>query len=467
MKEYPVTTTNDEENLLGETAIKDFRDSLRGSLLLPGENGYDESRKIHNGMIDNKPGMIVRCASVADVINSVKLAKEHDLLLSVHGGGHGVPGFAVCEGGLMIDLSGMKSIRVDPENKTARAEGGVTWGEFDHETQAFGLATTGGVARPTGIAGLTLAGGHGFLMRKYGLACDNLLSADLVTADGQLLTVSDKSNKDLFWGIRGGGGNFGIVTSFEYQLHQLGTMLGGLLIYPMDQAGNLLKFYHKFMRTAPDELLTIAILATLPDETRAVVFLAGYNGPIEEGERVLRPLRTFATPLQDEIGPIPYTALQSIAENFNPPGLRNYWKTCYLKELSDDAIATMVEAYASAPAPHDHTILYSMGGAVSRVDSDETAVAYRDARYAFIIVGMWEDATADNVNIQWVREYWNTIQPYSSEGFYINYEADTSHEQVRFAYGPEKYERLAALKKKYDPENLFRLNQNIQPAETL
>jgi len=463
MKKYPVTTTNDEEILLGETVIKDFKDSLRGSLLLPGDQEYDDSRNIHNGMIDNKPGMIARCAGAADVINAIKLAREHDLLLSVHGGGHGVPGFAVCEGGLMIDLSGMKSMRVDPENQTARAEGGVTWGEFDHETQAFGLATTGGVARPTGIAGLTLAGGHGFLMRKYGLACDNLLSADLVTAGGQLLKISGNENEDLFWGIRGGGGNFGIVTSFEYQLHQVGPMLGGLVIYPMDQSGSLLKFYHEFMSTAPDELGALAILATLPDGTKAVIFLVGYNGSIEEGERVLRPLRTFATPIKDEIGPIPYTALQSIVENFNPSGLRNFWKTSYLKELSEDAIDTMVDAYASAPAPYSHTILYSLGGAVSLVDNDETAVAFRDARHAFLIVGMWDDPAADNENTRWVRDHWNAMQPYSSEGLYMNYETDITDQKVRAAYGPEKYEKLLLLKKKYDPENLFRLNQNIKP----
>lgn len=463
MKEREGIAIKVEENVLSESVIKDFRNSLSGILLLPGDIGYEESRKIHNGMVDNNPAMIVRCAGVADVIQAVNFARKHELLLSVHGGGHSVSGFAVCEGGLMIDLSGMKSIRVDPQNKTVRAEGGVTWGEFDHETQAFGLATTGGVARPTGIAGLTLAGGHGFLMRKYGLACDNLLSADMVTADGQLLRISKNQNKDLFWGIRGGGGNFGIVTSFKYQLHEVGTMLGGLMIYSIDQGRDILKFYHEFMSNAPDELFILVILATLPDGNKAVVLLIVYNGPIDEGERALRPLRALTTPLSDEVGPMPYTAVQSIAENFNPPGLRNYWKTSFVKELNEDTIATMLDFYEKVPAPLSHTIFYRMGGAVNRIRSEETAVAYRGAQHAFLIVGMWDDPAEDNENTRWVRDHWHAMQPYSSEGLYMNYEADITDQKVHAAYGPEKYDKLLSLKKKYDPENLFRLNQNIKP----
>jgi hypothetical protein len=276
-------------------------------------------------------------------------------------------------------------------------------------------------------------------------------------------TASATENADLFWGLRGGGGNFGIVTSFEYQLHPVGLMLGGLLMYPMAEARRLLKFYHEFTRTTPDELGSLAVLGTLPDGTPAVVFLLAYNGPIEQGEAVLRPLRTFGTPLQDQIGPLPYTALQSIVEHFNPPGLRNYWKMTYLNDLPDDAIDLMVERYASVPHPLTHVVLYTLGGAVSRVNPDATAVAFRDASHAILVVGMWEDAGADDHNIGWVREFLNAIQPFSSGGFYVNYDADTAPDRVQAAYGPEKYRRLVELKRRYDPANLFRLNQNIQP----
>jgi FAD/FMN-containing dehydrogenase len=363
----------------------------------------------------------------------------------------------------MVDLSRMKSIRVDPLRRAGRAEGGVTWGDFDQETQAFGLATTGGAARPTGIAGLTLGGGHGLLMREHGLACDNLLSVDLVTADGHLLTASPGENADLFWGVRGGGGNFGIVTSFEYRLHRVGPMLGGLVIYPMSQARELLRLYHDFTSDAPDELGSLAILATLPDGTKAVVLLLAYDGPVAKGERRLRPLRTFGPPLADQVSEMPYTALQSIVEKFNPPGLRNYWKTSYLDELGDDAIGAMVERHATAPSPYAHAVLYTLGGAVSRIGRQDTAVEYRDARHALLVVGMWSEPAEDDENIRWVREFWNVMQPFSSAGFYVNYEADAAPERVKAAYGAEKYERLVALKNKYDPANLFRLNQNIQP----
>jgi FAD/FMN-containing dehydrogenase len=278
-----------------------------------------------------------------------------------------------------------------------------------------------------------------------------------------LLAASVTENADLFWGLRGGGGNFGVATSFEYHLHPVGPVLGGLLIYPMNQARAVVSFYREFMRAAPDELSCFAVLATLPDGTRAAVILLGYNGSIDEGERVVSPLRTFGPPLSDQVGPLPYTALQSIVENFNPPGLRNYWKTSYLNELSDDAIDVMVERFETAPSPYSHVVLYRLGGAVNRVDSDDTAVAYRDARHVFLVVGMWSDSAQDEKNIQWVRELWSAVQPFSSGGFYVNYEGDAALEQIRAAYGPEKYERLVALKNKYDPANLFRLNQNIKP----
>ena len=451
------------EPTASQTLVEEFKAGLRGELLFPVSAGYEAALKIHNGMINNRPAMVARCAGVADVINCVNFARTTETLVSIRGGGHGVPGFAICDGGLMIDLSRLKGIRVDPDKRSVRAEGGVNWGEFYHETQAFGLATTGGVARPTGIAGLTLAGGHGYLMRKYGLACDNLRSVDIVTADGRFLTASATQHPDLFWGLRGGGGNFGVVTSFEYQLHPVGPVLGGLVFYPMKEAQGLLKFYHEFTGSAPDEVSPVAVLATLPDGTKAVVIILGYFGPPDQGERTLRPLRTFSTPLSDQVGPMTYVELQSIVEKFNPPGLRNYWKTCFLKELSDEAISIMVDHYASVPSPYSHVVVYTLGGAVSRVGKEETAVAHRDARQALVMIGMWSDSADDDRNIRWVRELSNAMEPYSSGGFYINYEAAVSAEQVRGAYGPETYERLVALKNKYDPTNFFRLNQNIKP----
>jgi FAD/FMN-containing dehydrogenase len=358
----------------------------------------------------------------------------------------------------------MKGVRVDAARKTVRAAGGATWGDFDHETQTFGLATTGGVARPTGIAGLTLGGGHGFLMRKYGLACDNLLSVDLVTADGHLLTASADEHDDLFWGLRGGGGNFGVATSFEYQLHEVGPVLGGMLIYPLSRAKEILRVYRDVTSAAPDELFMFAILATLPDGTQAVAVLVCYAGPVAEGERLLSPLRASGLLLDDQVGPMPYIALQSIVENFNPPGMRNYWKSDFLTQLSDDAIDLLVEEYPSVPAPHTHVVIEQMGGAVSRIDENEAAVGHRNAPYDAIIVGMWSDPAEDERTIGWVRRVWEALRPFSSGGVYVNYQmGDEGEDRVRAAYGPEKYERLVALKNKYDPTNLFRLNQNITP----
>jgi FAD/FMN-containing dehydrogenase len=448
---------------LDDASVQDFVASLRGDVLRPGDDGYDAARKIHNGMIDRRPTLIARCAGVADVVASVRFAREQQLLVSVRGGGHSVPGFSVCDGGLMIDLSRMRSVRVDAARRTARAEGGATWGDFDHETQAFGLATTGGIARPTGIAGLTLGGGHGFLMRKYGLACDNLLSVDVVTAEGHLLTASADEHAELFWGLRGGGGNFGVATSFEYQLHQVGPVLGGLLIYPLARAGEILRSYRDITSTAPDDLSLHAILATLPDGTQAAAVLVGYAGPIAEGERLLAPLRASGPILADDVGPMPYVALQSIVENFNPPGMRNYWKSDYLSQLSDDAIDLLVEEYASVPAPQTHVVIESMGGAVSRIGEDETAVSHRNALYNAIIVGMWSEPVEDERTIGWVRRLWDALRPFSTGGVYVNYLSNEGQDRVRAAYGPEKYERLVALKNKHDPTNVFRLNQNITP----
>jgi FAD/FMN-containing dehydrogenase len=462
MVDLRVATLTGPETTLPEAVVEEFKKSLRGELLRPSDETYDLVRQIHNGMIGRHPALIARCTGVADVINTINFARANNLLVSVRGGGHSVPGFAVCDGGIMIDLSRMNSVRVDPVGRTARVEGGATWGDFDHETHAFGLATTGGIARPTGIAGLTLGGGHGFLMRRFGLVCDNLLSADVVTGDGNFLTASATENPELFWGVRGGGGNFGVVTSFEFRLYELSQVLGGLIAYPMAQAKDLLKLYHEITSTAPDELGLYAVLATLPDGTKSAVILVCYSGPVEEGERVLEPLRAFGPPLMDQVMPMPYPALQSMAEDFNPAGVRNYWKSSYLRGLSEDAMDVMIEYFATSPHPLTHVVIEHHGGAISRVGEDAMACSYRRALYNFLIVGMWTNPEEDDTNTRWVRGLFSGILPFSSEGFYVNYDQDQA-ERVRAAYSPAKYDRLVALKNKYDPTNLFRLNQNIRP----
>ena len=445
------------------SAVDALKASVRGQVVLPEDPGYDDVRKIHNGMIDRRPAAIVRCTGTADVLACVRIARERGMPVSVRGGGHSVPGFCLCDGGLMIDLSAANAVRVDAARRTARAQGGATWGDFDHETAAHGLATTGGLMRTTGIGGLTLAGGHGLLMRKYGLACDNLLSADVVTADGRLLTASAEENADLFWGLRGGGGNFGIVTSFEYRLHPVTTVRGGLMLFPIAQARSVLKSYDEYMGTAPDELGIAAVLATLPNGAQGAGFVLAYHGDAQQGEQVVGTLRSFGTPIMDQVGVVPYTAVQSIAENFNPKGLRNYWKTSYLAQATDEAIDTMVEHHLRVPSPFTHQVLYSFGGAMARVGPDETAVSHRDAKHSFIMIGMWQDAARDAEQIAYVREVWSAMEKHTSGGFYPNYEADADPAQVKGAFGDAKYERLVALKRKYDPENFFRLNQNIRP----
>jgi FAD binding domain/Berberine and berberine like len=455
------------QQVIKPSAVQDFKTSLQGPLLQPGEAGYDDARKIWNGTIDKRPALIACCHGAADVINSVNFARSHDLLVAVRGGGHNIAGNAVCDGGLMINLSGMKSLRVDPVRRTARAEPGVTWAEFDRETQAFGLATTGGQISTTGIAGLTLGGGWGYLARQHGLACDNLLSADVVTADGQLLTASATEHADVFWGLRGGGGNFGIVTSFEYQLHPVGTVLAGLTAYPFDSAKEVLKLFRDLTREAPDELATGVILNTLPDGTPSIGIPVCYNGPIADGERVVKPLRAFRPLLIDQIGPMPYTSAQKLIDGFYPSGLQNYWKSSFLKEVSDGVIDTMESYCAERPNPMCHGLIeYQLGGAVSRVDREATAFNFRDVEYSFMSLGQCAAATEFESCARWARDFWNAMQPYSTGGVYVNYlgqEGDEGAERIKAAYGPAKYQRLSALKKKYDPTNLFRLNQNIKP----
>ncbi len=462
-----VMTISGRDVALDETVIEEFSAGLRGDLLRPGDDGYDDARTIYNAMIDKRPALIARCAGVADVIHAVNFARTSDLLVSVRSGGHNVSGNAVSDGGLMIDLSPMKGVRVDQEGKTVRAEPGLTWGEFDHETQAFGLATTGGLVSTTGIAGLTLGGGLGWLMGNHGLACDNLISVDVVTADGRVLTASASQNQDLFWGLRGGGGNFGIATSFEFQLHPVGPMLGGILIYPLDQATKTLVFLDDFTRTTPDELGTFIGFVTSPEGERVMAVFVSYNGAVEEGERILKPLREFGAPLADMIGPMPYTQVQRMMDEGFPAGRQNYWKSNFLKGLDSEAIDIIVDQVAKAPSPHSAVAIEQFSGAVNRVGVDDTAFNHRDARYNLLIVGIWDEPGAKDENVKWARDLWNAMEPYSSGGVYVNYlgqEADEGAERVKSAYGPEKYERLVVLKNKYDPTNLFRMNQNIKPS---
>ena len=447
---------------LEEAVVHEFKASLRGELIRSEDDGYNTARAVFNGMIDKRPAMIVRCAGTADVIQGVHFARTHDLLLSVHGGGHSVAGNAVSDGGLMLDVSPMKGIRVDPVRRSAQAQAGLTLGEFDHETQAFGLATTLGVVSVTGIAGLTLGGGLGWLNGKHGLACDNLLSADVVTADGRLLTARAEENEDLFWGIRGGGGNFGVVTLFEYQLHPVGTVLGGGLRYSAAEARDFLRFYHEFASTCPDELSTAASLGRAPDGSVVARVAVCYCGPIETGERVLHPLRTFGSPLEDSIQPMPYQTLQSRPDLGFPLGRQHYWKSSWLKHLSDEAIEVMIRFVTEMPSPSSGIGLQQMHGAASRVDPAETAFQYRDEHYDFLILSQWADPSDSEENIRWTRGLFEAMQPFFQTGVYVNNLGEEGEDRVKEAYG-QHYERLVALKDNYDPTNLFRLNQNIKP----
>jgi FAD/FMN-containing dehydrogenase len=391
------------------------------------------------------------------------LAREHDLLLSVRGGGHSIAGKAVCDDGLMVDLSGMKGIRVDPIKRTVRAEPGLTLGEFDRETQAFGLATTMGVVSKTGIAGLTLGGGIGWLVRKHGLACDNLISADVVLADGRLLAASAMENADLFWGVRGGTGNFGIVTSFEYRLHEVGPVLGGGVLYPVEKTADVVRFYREFTSVCPDELSLQAITMTFPDLGRVVGIGGCYCGPLSEGENVLRPLRAFGSPAADLFGPMSYVQLQSMFDSFFPPGRHTYTMANFLNDLSDEAIG-MFANYATAPSPYTAGAIEHLEGAVSRVGVDETAFAHRQFPYNFSIWANWIDPAESAKHVAWTREYWDAMRPFMAPGVYVNYLEDEGDPHSRVAYGPN-HDRLVALKNKYDPTNFFRMNHNVRPMQ--
>ena len=461
MSEQRIRTIDGKERALDVPVITRFASGLRGALLRPAEPGYDAARTVWNAMVDKRPALILRCAGASDVINGVRFAREHDMLVSVRSGGHNVAGNAVCDGGLMIDLSRMKGIRVDPFAGTVRAEPGLLWGEFDRETQAFGLATTGGMISTTGIAGLTLGGGQGWLAGKYGFTIDNLLSADLVTADGDLLTASATWNEDLFWALRGAGHNFGVVTSFEYRLHRVGPVLGGMVIHPFPRATEVLRFYRNFTSALPDEVTTSAGVLTGPDGNLVAAIAVCFTGALDQGERVLEPLRRFGSPVVDTIAPCSYVTMQTMLDDAFPPGRLNYWKSSLTDQLSDEAISAVVDA-AGRMSPLSVIVISDYHGAYRRVGKTATAYYHRDLQYDIIIMANWTGSTESEPNVRWARELFQTLRPYVPQGVYVNdLDQDEGGERVKHAYG-ENYPRLLGLKNKYDPGNFFRLNQNIR-----
>lgn len=452
--------------MVAEAALQQFRTSLRGQSFCPGEPGYDAAKTVHNAMVTRRPAVIARCAGAADVLTCVRFASEHDIIVSIRGGGHSVAGKSVCDGGLMIDLSAMKGIRVDPAKRTVRAEAGLKLGEFDRETQAFGLATTLGVVPGTGISGLTLGGGFGHLLGKHGLALDNLSSVDVVTADGRLLTANASENEDLFWGVRGSNGNLGIVTSLEYRLHEQGQVLGGAVFYPVAKTRDVLRFCRDYAADIPDELVVQGAAFTLPDGTSVFGVVACYSGEsLSEGEKVLKPLRQFGSPLADAIQPMSYVQVQGLFEPFFPNGRHTYVKSNFVRELTDEAIDTMAEFAGRSPSPYTFGPLFEhWHGAVNRVGVSDTAFPHRRHSFNFLIWSVWEDPTDSEKNIAWTRQFWEAMRPFLVEGSYVNYVSDEGDTFARAAYGPN-YDRLLALKNKYDPTNFFRMNHNIKPTQ--
>lgn len=475
MSDLRVTTNAGGETLLAEAAVTTFKTALRGPLLTAQDAGYDEVRQLWNGMHDKRPALIARCTGVADVIEAVNFARTHQLLVAVRGGGHNVAGSASCNGGIMIDLSLLKGIHVDPKARRVRVQGGVTLGEMDRETQLFGLAAPAGNVSTTGVAGLTLGGGLGHLRRKYGLAIDNLLSVDLVTADGQCLTASDQENSDLFWGIRGGGGNFGVVTSFEFRLHPVGPMVTLCAPwYAVDKADELLAKWSAFMATAPEEFTSFAAIWTIPAAPgfpeehhgkRALVLAGVHCGPLDEAERLIQPLRQWDTPLLDMSGPLPWTAVQAAFDPFFPKGQRQYYfKSRYLKSLDSATIAALLPRAINPPAPPILIAIWHNGGAMQRVKSTDTAFVGREAPFLFSVDAIWDDPAQTDAVLAYSRGFLAAMEPYSTGNLYVNFAGlgEEGEKLVQDAYGAN-YQRLVALKNKYDPTNLFRLNQNIKP----
>ena len=448
-------------------SIIELRKTFTGQLLQPNDPGYDEARRVHNGLIDKRPALIARCRGVADVVDAVKLGHDLGLEVAVRGGGHNVAGRATVDNGLMIDLATMKGIHVDSSRKTVRAQGGVTWAELNRETQLHGLAVTGGVVSTTGIAGLTLGGGIGWLMSKYGLALDNLVSVDLVLADGRVVTASNNDNADLFWAVRGGGGNFGVATSFEYGLHPVGpTITGGIVAHPIDHARDALRFFRDCTASLPDELTVVAGLIHAPDGSGSKLagMVACHCGSLDAGEAAMRPLKGFGSPVLDALAPMPYCQLNGMLDAGYPKGAFNYWKSSFLAQLSNDAIDIIVESFARCPTPMCQMLIEYLHGAATRVGVSDTAFPVRAEGYNFLVLGQWTDRAISDRCIAWTRQTYADMAPFFATARYVNYlDEDDLGDPVTAAYGPN-YRRLQQLKAKYDPENFFHMNQNIRPA---
>jgi FAD/FMN-containing dehydrogenase len=458
--------------MLHQTTIQEFSQTLSQPLIMPADRGYDEARSIWNGMVDNKPAMIAKCLNVDDIIKCVNFAQAHDLLISIKGGGHNVAGRAVCDGGLMMNLSQMNRVVVDPVKRTAKVESGATIGEMDEETQKFGLATTVGIVSKTGIAGLTLGGGMGYLGRKYGLTVDNLISVELVTAKGDLISASETENPDLFWALRGGGGNFGVVTSFEFRLHLVGPeIMAARVFYPVEEVKQVLKFYRDFTSNAADELAAYALVLTIPpvepfpeafQGKKAIALFVGYAGSLEDGKLALDPLQHFGNPFLRVIMPMPYTEVQKTLDQGGPKGMRYYWKSHYMDDLSDEAIDVFVNQSNDLAGPLSAVGFEQFGGAITRVNVSDTAFPQRSASYVLGLFAGWTEPEDDEKVIGWTREFYNQMTPFASGGAYSNYLDNDDGDKIRASFG-SNYSRLQAVKNTFDPYNFFRLNQNIIP----
>lgn len=455
---------------MGSLDIAKIRGSVRGAVVAEGDDEYDEARTVYNAMIDRRPQAVVRPADTGDVVTAVRAAADASVDLAVRGGGHSVPGFGTCDG-LVIDLSGMRAVHVDAAARTARAEGGATWGDFNDATGASGLATTGGIISTTGIGGLTLGGGIGYLTRGHGLSLDNLISAEVVTADGASQTASEREHEDLFWALRGGGGNFGVVTSFEYRLHPVDTIYGGPMFFALEHAGDVLRWYRDSIGDAPREFggfpaFQIAPpLPFIPEDRHGETFLAFvscWTGPVDEGETMLKGLRDVAPVVAEHVGPMPYPALNAAFDALVPPGLQHYWKASFVRELTDEAISAHLEHGSKVPVVNSTVHIYPIDGAAHDVAADATAFAYRDANFATVIAGMWPDPADNDANTAWVKDYYAATAPHSEEGGYINFMAADDQERIRANYRGN-YDRLVEVKGRYDPGNLFHMNQNIAP----
>jgi FAD/FMN-containing dehydrogenase len=448
--------------MISMPSFESLRAQLRGELITPESSEYDTARRLWNGMLDRHPAGIARCSGVADVVTCVRYAAEHGVLLAIRGGGHNVAGLAMCDDGLVIDLGRMKGAHVDPRRRTIRAQGGMCWGDFDRETHLFGLATTGGAVSTTGIAGLTLGGGVGWLNGRCGFVCDNVLSFEVVTADGSVRIASADEHPDLYWALRGGGGNFGVVTSFEFQLYPISTVIGGLLIHPLDRGRDVLRFYRDYVASAPDELTVYAAALTMPDGLETLALVPCYCGAdLEEGTRLLEPLRRFGPPVADLVAPIPYVVMQQMLDATCPYGIHSYWKSNFMHDLTDDGIETFVEFARSRTSPRTIAVIEHYHGQALRVPPDATAFALRTETFDLVILTLWEGGDPEP-HIQWARKFWTAMKPSSAGSVYVNALSVDEEGRLREAYGAN-YGRLSEVKAKYDPSNVFRVNHNIRP----